>query len=471
MKTKNNYELYSSLYKNKLIADVYHGILQRDPDESGLLHYGEKFDEQGIAGTIKSLLNSTEGRRNFIRGNSEKFARELYNAAFSEQPNDKTLRKISDHIIQNGITDSVRAIFAGKFQTPKNIIDQWCHQQLIPWITKERVSFKKTILKFKEWNENDPDIYLYKIKDGEVRILRKDHKNELLKHHHERALVYRGFFQRILNSSQIPLETIFAVCVRDEPKMEVLDYPLFSFEKSRGSNLILLPDIDFLNSDFYISEKYADKKQFCEKSTTAVFVGATTGAERIDGIRVILKEKIKNLPRIKSALFFKDHPDVIFELPKVVHAKSAEVEEEIRRLDLGGAIREWSEQFDHKFIISMDGNGATCSRVAIALRSNSVLMKYESERVLFYFNSLIPWLHYIPVSHDQEVEKIIQLEKIAPGEFESIAENGKKFAVTHLNQEVIESFTFDLLKRHCDVYDSLSDSDITESELNEFEVC
>jgi hypothetical protein len=32
-------------------------------------------------------------------------------------------------------------------------------------------------------------------------------------------------------------------------------------------------------------------------------------------------------------------------------------------------------QFGNKFIISMDGNDATCSRLPITFRSNSVLLK------------------------------------------------------------------------------------------------
>jgi hypothetical protein len=137
---------------------------------------------------------------------------------------------------------------------------------------------------------------------------------------------------------------------------------------------------------------------------------------------------------------------VDFRLPGIKQCSSAEAEDILRanefcqRPDLT-----WQQQFRHRFIISMDGNGATCSRVAIALRSNSVLMKYQSDKVLFYFGGLQPWLHYIPITSDQTLERIIALESLMTEPFRHIAQNGRAFAEMYLNEDAIHRYTADLL--------------------------
>jgi hypothetical protein len=94
----------------------------------------------------------------------------------------------------------------------------------------------------------------------------------------------------------------------------------------------------------------------------------------------------------------------------------------------------------------MDGNGATCSRVAIALMSQCVLLKYNSDRVLYYFGGLQPWLHYVPVGEDADVERIIALEATDPARFARIAANGRAFARTYLGSANARFYTAQLLQ-------------------------
>ena len=101
----------------------------------------------------------------------------------------------------------------------------------------------------------------------------------------------------------------------------------------------------------------------------------------------------------------------------------------------GGMIAE-KAMMTHKFIISMDGNGATCGRVAIALKSNSALLKYNSRHVLYYFRHLIPWRHYIPIDKDSDVEDIIRMELDNPGLFRFVASEGREFAERYLAKDI-----------------------------------
>jgi hypothetical protein len=104
----------------------------------------------------------------------------------------------------------------------------------------------------------------------------------------------------------------------------------------------------------------------------------------------------------------------------------------------------------------MDGNGATCSRIAAALMSNSVLCKYDSIHELYYFPLLIPWVHYIPIHEDADVLKVIQMEKKDPGRFREIAENGTAFAKEYLSRESVNKYTSLLLSEYSRLYPDLN---------------
>jgi hypothetical protein len=112
----------------------------------------------------------------------------------------------------------------------------------------------------------------------------------------------------------------------------------------------------------------------------------------------------------------------------------------------------WAEQLQYRFILSMDGNGATCSRVVIVLLSNSVLMKYNSDDVLFYFGGLQPWLHYIPLASDEDVERIIDIERRQPEQFEQMAVSGQLFARKYLNKAAVYHYTAMLLRLYSECF-------------------
>ncbi|HVY16399.1 MAG TPA: glycosyl transferase family 90, partial [Rhodopila sp.] len=176
---------------------------------------------------------------------------------------------------------------------------------------------------------------------------------------------------------------------------------------------------------------------------SAVFVGATTGAH-------LNPETIsKNLhPRVRSALYFKDNPEVDFRLPIATTQDKAFLQE-LNNMGIGlGNTLSYKEQFKHQFIISMDGWGATCSRIPIALRSNSILLKYQSPHRLFYFDGMIPWYHFVPIRDDSDVERVFDISRQFPEVFKSISHRGRSFANTFLTRTQIMRYTACLLKAY-----------------------
>lgn len=261
-----------------------------------------------------------------------------------------------------------------------------------------------------------------------------------------RAINYKNLFQHVINTCNVDINTVFGMEMPDEV-FESVDVPVFGYQKQAHHKVLLMPDIDFLNYDFYRLPLVEDTFAYNEKDARGVFFGATTGAG------MITEEALnkKSVRRINSALFFKDHESVDFKLPDIVQVASDDVRRMIADMDLGGERREWPEQLKYKFLISMDGNGATCSRVVISLKSNSVLLKYDSPNMLYYFSGLIPWYNFIPIQNDKDILRIIELERLYPGYFESVATNGRDFYNANLQRERVFEYVALLIKGYSDL--------------------
>jgi glycosyltransferase involved in cell wall biosynthesis len=243
------------------------------------------------------------------------------------------------------------------------------------------------------------------------------------------------------------ISTTIALFLDDTTLYDSATVPLFSFQKNSSRKLILLPDIDFLQHDFYEAEGYADRRRYAEKHASAIFAGATTGA----GAITLEKLASGKVNRINSALFFRGNPRVQFFLPKIVQCASDEVGATIAAMELGTNRISWEEQLGHRFILSMDGNGATCSRIALGLASNSVLAKYRSPNVLYYFSRLVPGEHYVDLGGDIDVGPMLDAEAADPMAFERIASRGTDFYREYLTRSSVIDYTASLLDAYSEM--------------------
>ncbi len=262
-----------------------------------------------------------------------------------------------------------------------------------------------------------------------------------------RPPMYERFLREVVRQHCPELETALLINVADGgPARESV--PIFAFQKPRGGSALLLPDVDFLQFDFYRGNAdFVDDTPYDVKSCSAVFVGKTTGA-------LVTRQVVadRSLPRLRSAMFFRDKPEVDFRLPEITNATD-EAKELLLEMGFGRRDRlSYKQQFEHKFIISMDGFGATCSRVAIALRSNCVLLKYNSNNELYYFDGLRPWVHYLPVSKDEDVMDFISAERKNPGTFADVARNGREFAERYLTRQQAAKYTAGLLRAYVSLF-------------------
>ena len=268
-----------------------------------------------------------------------------------------------------------------------------------------------------------------------------------------RAEHYLKFFRYVMRVCGVRRRLEFA-CDFGDGRAAHDAVPIFVFQKELGSKNILLPDIDFLGANDFFRD-YLDPIPYRDKLCRAVFVGSTTGSRGFGHTGSLISADMARrlaTQRLQSWASFKESSKVTFKLPHLFEYEDEQARAALEGLGLGGEPVPWHEQFRYKFIISMDGNGATCSRVAIALKSSSVLLKYDSPYELYYFSGLTPWVHYIPIRDDKDVEEIVDAEEREPGIFEPIAREGSEFFRSYLTRERAAYYTGFLLQLYASLF-------------------
>lgn len=88
---------------------------------------------------------------------------------------------------------------------------------------------------------------------------------------------------------------------------------------------------------------------------------------------------------------------------------------------------ERNEMLKYKYVIDIDGNTSTWDATAWKLNSNSVILKVDSCWKQWFYDSYLPWIHYVPVANDMSDlhEKYKWCEEHQE-ECEKIIENAKK---------------------------------------------
>ncbi len=319
---------------------------------------------------------------------------------------------------------------------PNATLLAWAMEQIGPWLASptDRNQFWDQMHRLHAEVE---ELSLLRVANGDVKVIPKP-PGASTAYPPERVNAYRMWIEGTVRALFPSLETTIALYPIDGAMTDP-PIPVFSFQKAAGNRTLLLPDIEMLARH---DESSHDDIPYSEKKNHAIFVGSTTG-----GLITPESVSLGRIPRIRSAQFFHDSIDVTFRLPNIVQCDSDETVQLLRSFGFGdGKTTDWNQQFRNKFIISMDGNGASCSRVFMTLSSNSILMKYNSNNILYYFSGMIPWKHYIPIERDENVLYFVDHEKRFPGSFHYIVSNAREFCSKFLSRESAMHYTMNLLR-------------------------
>ncbi len=338
-------------------------------------------------------------------------------------------------------------------KVPRDTAQVWASQELAPW-RDQGLTHDGVAAAIEAAIVGHGSMFRYDVLDGEV-VCRSKTPHEIGPGAHEsiieivlkRAEAYRQLLQASLPEGVAGRDFSLAVELSDLPP-DCPGLPFFAFQKQRGETSLLLPDVDLLEFDYFDHRTWIDRTRYRAKRNQAIFVGSTTG-------ETLTLEKVAALatPRLRAASAFKDSPRVVFKLPNVVQCDTEETATAVRALGFGEGFVSWPEQLRYRHILSIDGNGATCSRVAIALLSHCTLLRYASDYELFYFKGLEPWIHFVPIACDADVEAVVADSAENPGRYARLAREGRRFFRRHLRRAPCRRYVAALLQGYVEMLD------------------
>ncbi len=156
-----------------------------------------------------------------------------------------------------------------------------------------------------------------------------------------------------------------------------------------------------------------------------------------------------SIPRGKLVHLSRQHPELIdaafSEYPKKCREDPDRCKQEMGEI----SFVPWEEVAHFKYQMAIDG--VTCSFPATQwkLLLGALAFKQETPDVMYFYDALIPWEHYIPVKQDlSDLLTQIKWAKSHDAEAKRIAQNGREFALTHLMPEHLLLYCYKVLVRY-----------------------
>ncbi len=331
---------------------------------------------------------------------------------------------------------------------PGPVVEAWCADQTRYW--EHAYAGPRDFTEgFRRMNEETSTVFLFEFEADRVDLRPKSrepwsgsHKGVEYDVGAARSQLYLDLFRRLV-AAGMRLRATVAVETHD---MELYgdEAPVFCFQKQVSSRKMLLPDIDFFHHDWYqagfVEPPWRDKRP------AAGFAGSSTGG----GLLTREDVSTSRPQRLQWALSALGRPAVDVFICDAVQCDSDETAELLRAQPYFRAHMPWPEQLAYRYLISMDGNGATCSRVVNTLRSGSVLLKSPSPHQLYYFGGLKPFEHYVPIDNLNDVEQAIADGESGRLDALAIVAAANRFHDAHLTRPAVERYTRLLLERYAE---------------------
>jgi hypothetical protein len=319
--------------------------------------------------------------------------------------------------------------------------------QIEPWSQRPPLRGRQAIDLLQGLNASFASLFVFDLNGRQVDVWKKPASSKQPESEPDEARMfgkrvnhYRTLLTEVARLHPSSDRSLLAMDLRDIP-MACEEWPIFGFQRRKTSLNLLLPDVDFFHHGWYSTD--SDRLRYDEKSITACFVGSSTGAS-LDAEAV----RQHASPRLHLASCFLNDDRVLFRIAHAAHCDS----EQTRRLLMAQPYFSepigWGEQLTHRFLLSVDGNGATCSRVVKSLRSHGVLVKFRSDHELYYFPLLQAGRHYLDIERPEQVGRILDAELQEPGHYRAVATAGQAFAARYLTAPGVVHYTQLMLQRY-----------------------
>lgn len=197
-----------------------------------------------------------------------------------------------------------------------------------------------------------------------------------------------------------------------------------TFAKNRfHRSPVLLPD-QYMMSSFHGRLNEQDTIPFEQKMSKIGFCGVTTGATN----------PIYN-QRIKVCEWGVANTDITdFKLTGIVQMDPTRVVAQypdIGRFLLDRYVDQ-KDMYRYKYLLSVDGNTASYDRPCWIMNSKSLLMKYSSPDILWYYPFMMENEHFVSIDGLHDIRKTYMFAQSNPGHVQRIISNANQFVKNYL---------------------------------------
>lgn len=217
-------------------------------------------------------------------------------------------------------------------------------------------------------------------------------------------------------------------------------FPVFSWVKTNLNSDLLVPyTFSYEGAPLHRPENCEFGKQieseWSSKRNLAIWRGATTG------VRLFTEENWRDQWRPKLVSYCNANPDVCdAKISGFVQATPSAIHQMQKELGNGQHLG-MSEQVGYKYLLMVDGNSSPSSRMVTYLRSTSLMIKQESPYIEFFYPSLRPYYHYVPLSRSiEDVGSAVDWARSHDEEVKRMIGAARTFECTHLNKDTVESY-------------------------------
>lgn len=320
-----------------------------------------------------------------------------------------------------------------------NPIPEWITKRIQEDLSYFHKGIKKELIK-KTFDESQMQALVeFEIINNQVQIKRT--KQLALSELKSRLNIITNFLKDLCKLIKIP-NVNFIVNLGDGGNAQntnTFKVPIFVFSKDRSKSLqtILMPDSEVISSKFKSYDFPYDKK-----IDKAIWRGSTTGgAYSINNYEFHPRYKL-----VKLAAQFPDLIDAKFN--NLVFIDN-EVKDKFHKLNYVSKSLSIADHLKYKYQILVDGNTTSWSRAYWQLFSNSIIFKHNSDNIQWYYDCLVPYVHYIPVKNDFSdlIEKINWAKK-NDDQVKKIIKNANYFANNNLKKEDLFYYMYITLSKY-----------------------
>jgi hypothetical protein len=221
--------------------------------------------------------------------------------------------------------------------------------------------------------------------------------------------------------------------------------PIFVMSKcSHDKGLILFPDWFALDDGYEPAKSQilqGNKKCSWEsKITLLLFRGADSGVwDRLNW---------RSYPRPKLVALSLKYPHLIDAKFSTLldYDSTSEIRETIKSEGMMGNFVSMVDHPRYKYVMDVDGHCAAAPRLPLLLHSNSVLFKNMTSSRLWFYPSMKPYVHFVPVKEDlSDLITLLKWARFHDKECKKISQNAQELAAEVLSHESIYLYLYRLL--------------------------